>query len=553
MKWTWLTGFAAGGVLLAAGLAVGQVPGGLPGGAPAAAPPGFPGAPAAAPAAAPQGGFFSKLCAACAACKQKICASPAGQMLNNMTKPLTFATGGIFPPFCPIMPTAQDLAQPGVAGASDAIKKDALEAQMRRDKVRFLGTVDCRYYPDAIVALTAALRTDGSECVRYEAALALGHGCCCNQKTIDALDASVSGTEKDGNPAERSVRVRCAAAIALERCLSCYVPPPVEKDNVEVKPELKGPETLPIDPPGVKKMTGEAPPALLKLPEETSGKKTGKNASNPDNQKPTRESIEAAWRTLNEFNAILAASRARIAAQTSDKNSVFQIIKNTATPLAPPVMQTSVAVAQTPPPAPALPFPSTPSRASLGQPKPDSTPISVNPPILGQSVPPHPLATDALATTPVISSPMPRPGNVPSSPIEEQPEPKIAAPTMPPALSPSPPMPASNSVIATQPATPIMPVVSQMLYGSTPMERHTAIRQLMKYDLQKNPIIMSALLAGAKSDASSAVRVDCLRHLAGYHMTHPQVIAELVPLAQDPDLWVREEAIKALAQLRQPH
>ncbi|HEV3386978.1 MAG TPA: HEAT repeat domain-containing protein [Gemmata sp.] len=542
MKWVWRTGVAAVGFLLATELAVGQVPGGMPAGAPGAAAPGVPGAPAAAPAAAPQG-FFAKLCAACAACKQKICASPAGQMLNNMTKPLSFATGGIIPPFCPLMPTAQDLAQPGVAGASDAIKKDALEAQMRREKVRFLGTVDCRYYPDAIVALTAALRSDGSECVRYEAALALSHGCCCNQKTIDALEASVSGTEKDGNPAERSVRVRCVAAIGLERCLSCYMPPPVEKDNVEVKPELKSPETLPNDPgPGIKKLNGDAPPALLKLPDDANSKKTGKNVPNPDNQKPTRESIMAAWRTLNEFNALLEASRARIAAQSGDRSSVYSIIKNTAPPSESPVMQTSVAVTQTPPLPQGSQPASTPSRASLGQPKTDSTPISVSPPIVGQSAPSYPPATDPLATTPVVSSPKALPSNVPSSPIEEQPEPKIAAPATP----------ASSSAVASQPANPIMPVINQMLYASTPMDRHTAIRQVMRFDWQKNPVIMSALLAGAKSDTSPAVRVDCLRHLAVHHMTHPQVIAELAPLTQDSDPWVRDEAVKALAQLKEP-
>jgi hypothetical protein len=98
-----------------------------------------------------------------------------------------------------------------------------------------------------------------------------------------------------------------------------------------------------------------------------------------------------------------------------------------------------------------------------------------------------------------------------------------------------------------------MPVLNQTLYGSTPMERHIAIRQLVKYDWQKNPIIMSALVAGAKSDTSPAVRVDCMRHLGGYRMAHPQVIAELGTLTQDPDSWIREEAVKALAQLKQPH
>jgi hypothetical protein len=89
-----------------------------------------------------------------------------------------------------------------------------------------------------------------------------------------------------------------------------------------------------------------------------------------------------------------------------------------------------------------------------------------------------------------------------------------------------------------------------MLYGSTPMDRHIAIRQLMRFEWQKNPVIVSGLLAGAKGDSSPAVRVDCLRHLAGYQMVHPQVIAELGPLTQDSDPWVRDEASKALAQLK---
>jgi hypothetical protein len=449
------------------------------------------------------------------------------------------------------MPTAADLAQPGVAGASDAIKKDALEAQMRREKVRFLGTVDCRYYPDAVVALTAALRTDGSECVRFEAALALGHGCCCNLKTIDALDASVSGTEKDGNPAERSVRVRCAAAIALERCLSCYVPPPVEiKDNIEVKPELKVPEPLPLDP-GIKKMNSDTPPALLKLPDDTSSKKIGKPSSSPDNQKLTRERVDAAWRTVNEFNALLAASRSRIAAQTSDRNSIYQIFKNTETPTIAPSAQTSTTVVQTP--APAALSDTTPGRVSLGQPKTDSTPLSVSTPNIGQPLTLHPLATDTSMSTPVTNPPALRPGSIPSTPNEEQSEPKLAPPLTPPAPPAAPPAPTMNSAAVTQPANPITPIITQVLYGATPMVRHTAIRQLVRFDWQKNPIILSALLAGAKSDTSLAVRVDCMRHLAAYQMAHPQVIADLGPLTQDPDPWVREEAVKALAQLKQAH
>ena len=92
----------------------------------------------------------------------------------------------------------------------------------------------------------------------------------------------------------------------------------------------------------------------------------------------------------------------------------------------------------------------------------------------------------------------------------------------------------------------------QTLQGSTPAERHAAIRQLIRFDWRQNPLVPAALIAGAKGDASDVVRVDCIRHLAAYKMVHPQVVAELIALASDPDAWVRQEAAQALAQLRQP-
>ena len=567
MHVNWRSTLAISGVLITASLATAQLPGGMAGGAPgAAAAAGTPGA--AAPAGAAQPGFFARMCASFDSCRQKLCASPAGQMLNGMTKPLSFGTGGVIPPFCPIMPSALDLAQPGVAGASDAIKKDALEAQMRREKVRFLGTVDCRYYPDAIVALTAALRTDGSECVRFEAALALSHGCCCNMKTIAALEASVAGTEIDGNPAERSVRVRCAAAIGLERCLSCYVPPPVEVEPVETKPELRNPEKIPVpvDPgPGIKKQNSDPAPPLLKLPDETGSKKPGKT-TNPDSQKPTREAVEAAWKTLNEFNALLMASRTHAVIPTGDRGSFYSIVKNTAAPSASPVTQASVSVAQTPspsaapvnvavtqasPPTPAVAN-STPTRTAVAANTVDSPPIATKSAVAGQSIPPRPLNLDQAASTPVVETPKvpmrdeqvladKKPMEVTASP------PPVVVLELPYSLAASTPTVQPSAV----PPTPVLtPIITQMLRGATPMDRHQAIRQLVKNDWQKNLIIVSALLMGAKNDPSPAVRVDCIRHLAAFHMSHPQAISELGPLAQDPDPWVRDEAAKALAELK---
>jgi hypothetical protein len=109
---------------------------------------------------------------------------------------------------------------------------------------------------------------------------------------------------------------------------------------------------------------------------------------------------------------------------------------------------------------------------------------------------------------------MPPPGNNPSAHNELQPEPKIAPPAAQPTAPVVPATQSSNAQAANQPVS-ITPFITQVLYGSTAMEKHAAIRQLMQFDWQKNPIIMSALLAGAKNDSIPAVRVDCLRHLRG--------------------------------------
>ncbi len=304
--------------------------------APAASPVGVapagpaPGAAAVASTAdaAAKPGFFKRVCMGLDDCRRKLCKSPAGQLLNNMTKPATALTGGVIPGFCPLMPSEKDLLQPGVSGVASAAQKDALEAKARREAVRFLGTLDCRYYPDAAVALAAALRTDGSECVRFEAAIVLGRGCCCTQKTVEALEATVSGMETDGNPAERSVRVRCAAAIALERCLACYAPPaapaaPVVEDKGTGEPpppadSLPGPRPLPVNLPAGNPPRGEQaksnPPALP-----------------PGARLPSRQTVERAKKTLAEFNEMLTAAGPYLSARQTppSRQSLYHLISGT--------------------------------------------------------------------------------------------------------------------------------------------------------------------------------------------------------------------------------
>ena len=500
------TALAVGGIALAMSLASCAAPG-VPAAPVAPAAPAAGAIPGVAPPPAEPQGFFAKCCANMEACRRKICTTPAGQILNGMTKPLTFATGGLIPPFCPIVPSLADMQKPGVAGASDAIKKDALEAKMRREKVRFLGTVDCRYYPDAIGALTSALRSDGSECVRFEAALALNRGCCCNMKTIEALEATVSGTDKDGNPAERSVRVRCAAATALERCLSCYVPPPIEIDPIgEPKTEPKGKE----------------PTTDSKMASETAEKKK----VHPDMRMPSKQLVETAWQTLNDFQALLDAERPRAALAQGDRYSVYHIIKNVIDSQEPMTMATGTTTLPPPmasdPGTPAFHAPAAqPGRATLGQPKAEPGPVAPIGPILGQ--PPTPRPPAELPVGPLT----------PSTPMS----------TTGPSEAPAAPAP-------TPSATPLAPSINQLIHGTSPAERQAAVRQIAAHDWQKNPAVASALMVGAKNDTSSMVRVECIRQIAANQMAHPQVIQELSALSKDDDATVRDEAAKALDQLK---
>ncbi len=174
-------------------------------------------APVAAPAA---GGFWSSVCASCAAKKAALSNSPLCKLLKNALGPLSALTGGIVPG--QVGPSAQELAAPGTVGAAAKIKQDQAQAAKRRDAVRFLGTIDCHWYPEAEAGLVAALRIDRSECVRFEAARSLSRGCCCTKTTVEALSICVAGDDRDGNPAENSLRVQLMALEALQRCMSSY-------------------------------------------------------------------------------------------------------------------------------------------------------------------------------------------------------------------------------------------------------------------------------------------------------------------------------------------
>lgn len=179
--------------------------------------PAIPAAPAAPPASA---GLLGGLSGCCASCKAAFCNGPLGSLLKGATAPLSAMSGGLIPSTCSCCPATP---APGPAGgAASAIQADQAGAKARAAAVRFLGTVDCHWYPEAEAALIAALRADKVECVRFEAAKALARGCCCTKTTIEAMTICVSGSDKDGNPSENSLRVQLVALEGLQRCVASY-------------------------------------------------------------------------------------------------------------------------------------------------------------------------------------------------------------------------------------------------------------------------------------------------------------------------------------------
>jgi hypothetical protein len=548
----------AAGLMLMAGLspqARAQVPA-----APAAAAPAA-GAPAAAPAAAP-GNMWSFICLTPEqkqACKEKICNCALGQMLNNGLKPMGAFSGGIIGPFCPAV-TAADMAKPAdsAEGAAARIKADEADAKARREAVRFLGTVDCNYWPEATEALVNALRGDRNECVRLEAAYALGRGCCCNKMTIRALVLCVSRSDEDGFPRECSERVRATAHAALAHCLSCYteVVPVVEtKDGKEPPP-----------PPPSK---GEGKPTT---PAEYYKHVQGA---------PRQQLIEESERALSHPTSVAPPSMAPgVGMQEKSSDGLFGIIQHAfagpsgAAPIEQPVVArqplmktllpsrtTTTNVTYMEPPA--SPLASAP-KVEVSAPVVTTTPAALKPIPPAAVQAPAPVVS-APAAAPVVSTPAPAPAvRTPApAPVVSTPAPVPSVSRAPtPAVAPipiAPPKPAPVPAPAPVPVQPVgatqpnngmnmtMPEVVTMLRDSSHAEyREWAATNLATVDGWTNPDVVKALAQAARTDQNPTVRAACVRTLGKMRCATLPVMSAVQAAKGDSDLKVRQEADKAL-------
>lgn len=476
-------------------------------------------APATAPAAAAPRNLWSFFLptpdqkAACAACKEKICASQIGQLLNNSLAPVGAFTGGLLGPCCP--PFKQDdLKKPAESaeGAAAQIKKDEAEAKARVAAVKYLARVDCSYWPEAADALVNALRADKNECVRFAAAQALGSGCCCGKKTIVALSISAAASDRDGNPPEKSDRVRFAAQAALENCLGrCGVAVPV------VAPAGEGPRErpaeTPIKPVSATEVVGSQPvdpAAYYKRVASMSGTQVVDSV---------RQSLMS-WSEPSAQGPMTAENGATASAGLSSHaadHSLFGLVASAVEPvkasLAPPGRKSaataSTQVVSVSPPAPTTPYQPKAIEA-VGYQHPQTRAWSPN----GESA----------AGKPALQVPVSAP----------------ALPSTLPKLIPAPShFPPANGMDVGH-------MLATLREGTHPEQRVWAAAELAGVDGRGNPDVVEALVAAGQIDAAAAVRAQCVRSLVKMNADGPAVKQFWESMQNDADATVQQEARRAL-------
>lgn len=527
---------------------------------PAAAGAALAAAPAAAPAPMTLWSFLGCSWEQKEECRRHLCALQCGQMLNNATAPLGAITGGLIPSFCPQTPTAAQLAEPGAVGAAAKIKADEAAAKERRAAVRYLGTVDCHYWPEAQDALIAALRSDRNECVRYEAALALGNGCCCTKATIEALMIVISCENRDGFPKETSPRVHNASRAALERCTSCYQEPAKE---IKVPPPPEGgAKPTPPSPEGGR--TGNVKP---EQPRKLADRPVGMSYYARINQQPMDAVVREAHRVLSVPRASVPSSSgmslARLIDQASGAGEVRGYVVHEGK------IGSSAVVAEKP--------------TNLW----DMLTRS-NRPVIVTSAPLAVQRTDATTVrlTPQASSAVVHANVQPTSaPAQKSMAPAMAAATAPAntpariAYHPAPMPPAPSPAMATPRVVPVKPAIvapkpdaslkpvqniappstpapvvataaapkSQTTHVMTDQERAGAVNALAVR--QATPEIGQKLLRLARIDRSEEVRCAAIRAIVRTNVAPDLAIPVLAQLAMSPETKVGKSANSALAEI----
>lgn len=470
--------------------------------------------------------------------KRRCCKSPLMQLINNSMAPMRAFTGGALGNCCPTEPSQQDMQKPGVEGVCAKIKKDAAGVKARRAAVRCVGAADCHYWPEAEGALIGALRSDRSECVRWDAAVALGDGCCCTKRTMEALLISATGSDRDGNPAETCERVKAAAYTSLQHCLSCF--------SQEVPGDVKkGPEVpVPEKPEKVQPTAG----ADGETPIFTAYYR------NLD-KKPMAQTIEEARKASESFSVgggvatgglnLPSGHRGLVDIVTTAMSSPTGGSKHMASEgpamASTPVPEHAPVVLERTPYRDTVPMKSTTvpavsTEAKVAPRQADYRVVPSKPSVVPPAISPVVPAVVPAAPTPV----MPTPAPVPSSTIIP-----ASVPTMP--SMPAPVAPQSHS------RAPVGPSAQQLMLvlrnSSYPFQREWAVNELSNCDWHGNPEVVQCLLNCAQKDSAATVRMSCVKAIAKMKVDTVPVQVTLQALKADTDPRVQREAAAALGQM----
>ncbi len=476
--------------------------------------------------------------------------TPFGELRSKIRQPLSDATGGLIPPVPPGFPSLAELQDPGPVGAAAKVKLDRLAAKKRIKAVQYLGTVDCHYWPEAEDALVNGLRADRNEWVRLAAAQTLLRGCCCTKKTILALTMAATCSNADGNPAEKSPRVVCAAQAALAKCLESLCCSPVILADAVIDPTVPPPVgpadggPAPAGPAVTPPPKGErAPMAAVAKPGPAGVEKgPGGLASDQMAVPSTREIYDrAAGRPWGEM---IAFSRAHLAkAPSVPAEYLSEALAELAAEAADdaPVMQASTHT------RPANLYDALFS---------DTNTAKVSPPRPQPAVAPTLTAMAPARLVPLV--PMPAP--VKLAPLVPASAPvAVAKPAEPARVAISvPPQPAPVFTPAVKQATMtsvarvgLSPAAGKLM---TALDANSGVEAaadvLTPADVSVNGPVLSALLKTAEDHKVPAVRSACVRALARCKARTPSVLAGLERLVNDRNVDVRVEAAVALNDLK---
>lgn len=537
-------------------------------------------------------------------CKYQMCQSKIGQLLNNATKPLAALTGGLLGDCCPTTPSPFELAKPGAEGAAAAIQKDTAEAKARRAAVRYLGTVDCHWWPEAEKALIGALRTDRNECVRWEAAMALGSGCCCTKDVITSLAITISGSEKDGAPAETSERVKSAAEGTLQHCLACYekvetvpeVPaPPAVPQKPERSPERGTPAEREHAPPGgmslltpeaahlalyynhvmtmpIAQVVSDARRAMEKrLKEPVVGAPLPTGAHDLFHVVATAVGVPSSGRLSGPVTIDSGVTMAAPVGTASEPNGMMMASMEkpvvTTPSAAMPVVETPAVVVMPTGVPVEMSMPDKKSHKMASR-KPAAAPMPVMASVAAAQVAGRDAKANAFGPMSPMDRPMRSPMDRPTSyasawspPAQELPAlsstfvagpvSSVSAPSS--SFAPSPCVMSSPSASSVVPAggfgPSIQPLLTVIRTSNFPSQREWAVETMASINGRDRPEVVAALLTAASQDPAGSVRAACVRSLAQLHLRTQQVVTAFQMLQGDIDPQVRHEATVAMAQV----